>query len=337
MKQSKFLNESQNKMNKKNENEKSFRPQKLAEYFGQEQIKKILFVYLEASKKRNETIDHLLFYGPPGLGKTTLAKIISNELGVNFKVVSGANIERIGDLATVLSTLETGDILFIDEIHSIPKNVEEILYTAMEDYVLDIIIGKNEEKRTLRIDLPPFSLIGATTKFGKIAFPLRDRFGLVLKLDFYNHDELKLILKRTADYYGNQIEETALDELAKRSRGTPRVANRLFRRVRDFAEVYSQKIINQEITLKTLKRLKIDENGLNDIDFDYLNNLVNKFNGGPVGIKNLAVTIGEEMLTVEEVVEPYLIKEGYLKRTSRGRMATEATFELLNKKNNKND
>ncbi|MDV3196105.1 MAG: Holliday junction branch migration DNA helicase RuvB [Candidatus Phytoplasma stylosanthis] len=330
-----FLNDKQNEKEENKENDKFLRPQKLDEYHGQEQIKKILSVYLKATQKREETMDHLLFYGPPGLGKTTLAKIVANELGVNLKITSGSSIEKIGDLAAILSSLQAGDILFIDEIHSLSKNVEEVLYAAMEDYVLDIIIGKNEEKRTIRIDLPPFSLIGATTQFGKISFPLRDRFGLILKLDFYTKEELKLILNRTAIVYGNQIEEQALEELSKRSRGTPRIANRLFRRVRDFAEVYSFKIITKQIALKTLNKLKIDENGLNDIDFNYLYNLINKFNGGPVGIKNLAVTIGEEILTIEEVLEPYLIKKGYLKRTSRGRIATEAAFKLLKQRNKK--
>ncbi|AYJ01411.1 Holliday junction branch migration DNA helicase RuvB [Candidatus Phytoplasma ziziphi] len=317
------------------ENKKFLRPQRLHEYIGQTQIKKILFVYLKAAQKRKESIDHLLFYGPPGLGKTTLAKIIANELGVNFQVTSGSNIEKIGDIAILLSNLQTGDILFIDEIHSLPKNVEEILYSAMEDYVLDVVIGKNDEKRTIRIDLPPFSLIGATTKFGNIAFPLRDRFGLILKLDYYQKDELELIIKRTASVYGNEIEEKALEELAKRSRGTPRIANRLFRRVRDFAEIYSKKNITYDITLHTLEKLQIDENGLDATDFNYLQNLISKFNGGPVGIKNIAATIGEEIFTIEEVYEPYLIKEGYIKRTARGRIATDLAFELLKQKNKK--
>lgn len=329
MKNFKLQEDHDNQIEDNNENKKFLRPQKLSEYIGQNKIKKILFVYLKAAQKRKESIDHLLFYGPPGLGKTTLAKIIANELGVNFKTTSGSNIEKIGDIAVLLSSLQTGDILFIDEIHSLPKNVEEILYSAMEDYVLDITIGKNDEKRTIRIDLPPFSLIGATTKFGNIAFPLRDRFGLILKLDYYNKKELKLILKRTSSVYGNEIEEQALEELAKRSRGTPRIANRLFRRARDFAEIYSKKKISYDITLNTLEKLQIDENGLDATDFNYLKNLVYKFNGGPVGIKNLAVTIGEEIFTIEEVYEPYLIKEGYIKRTSRGRIATELAIKLL--------
>lgn len=336
MSDSKKVNNIEKNINENVENEKFLRPQRLNEYFGQEQIKKILFVHLKASQNRKESMDHLLLYGPPGLGKTTLARIIANELGVNFQITSGANIERIGDLAALLTNLQSGDILFIDEIHSLPKNVEEILYAAMEDYVLDFIIGKNEEKRTIRIDLPPFSLIGATTKFGKISFPLRDRFGLILKLDFYNIEELKLILNRTSNISGNKIENKALESLARRSRGTPRIANRLFRRVRDFAEVYSpNKVITEQITLQTLDKLQIDEHGLNDTDFQYLYNLVHKFDGGPVGIKNLAVTIGEEVLTIEEVLEPYLIKKGYLKRTSRGRIATEAAFELLKENKSK--
>lgn len=332
MKYLKLQEDHDNQIEDNNENKKFLRPQKLSEYIGQNKIKKILFVYLKAAQKRKESIDHLLFYGPPGLGKTTLAKIIANELGVNLITTSGSNIEKIGDIAVLLSSLQTGDILFIDEIHSLPKNVEEILYSAIEDYVLDITIGKNDEKRTIRIDLPPFSLIGATTKFGNIAFPLRDRFGLILKLDYYNKKELKLILKRTSSVYGNEIEEKALEELAKRSRGTPRIANRLFRRVRDFAEIYSKKKISYDIALNTLEKLQIDENGLDATDFNYLKNLVYKFNGGPVGIKNLAITIGEEIFTIEEVYEPYLIKEGYIKRTSRGRIATELAIKLLTKK-----
>lgn len=332
MKYLKLQEDHDNQIEDNNENKKFLRPQKLSEYIGQNKIKKILFVYLKAAQKRKESIDHLLFYGPPGLGKTTLAKVIANELGVNLITTSGSNIEKIGDIAVLLSSLQTGDILFIDEIHSLPKNVEEILYSAIEDYVLDITIGKNDEKRTIRIDLPPFSLIGATTKFGNIAFPLRDRFGLILKLDYYNKKELKLILKRTSSVYGNEIEEKALEELAKRSRGTPRIANRLFRRVRDFAEIYSKKKISYDITLNTLEKLQIDENGLDATDFNYLKNLVYKFNGGPVGIKNLAITIGEEIFTIEEVYEPYLIKEGYIKRTSRGRIATELAIKLLTKK-----
>ncbi|TVY12414.1 Holliday junction branch migration DNA helicase RuvB [Candidatus Phytoplasma pini] len=317
--------------NYKNQNfdEKLIRPQTLKSYIGQNNIKNIINIHLKAVKKRKESLDHLLFYGPPGLGKTTLAKIIANELKVNFHIVSGANIDKIGNLAAILSNLKKGDILFIDEIHNLPKNVEEILYTAMEDYILDVIIGKNEESQNIRINLPFFSLIGATTKFGQISFPLRDRFGLILKLDYYTEEELKLILKKTASVYKNIIEDTSLIELAKRSRGTPRIVNRLFRRVRDFAEIYSNKIITKAITLETLNKLKIDDNGLNEIDYDYLNNLIKKFNGGPVGIKNISATIGEEILTIEEVHEPYLIKEGYIKRTSRGRIATNKAFQLF--------
>ncbi|WP_341266460.1 Holliday junction branch migration DNA helicase RuvB [Candidatus Phytoplasma fraxini] len=314
------------------ENKIQLRPQMLNEYIGQTKIKKILFVYLKAAQKRKESIDHLLFYGPPGLGKTTLAQIIANELGVNFQTASGSNIEKIGDIAVLLNNLQKGDILFIDEMHSLPKNVEEILYSAMEDRILDFVIRKNDEKRTIRIDLPPFSLIGATTKFGNISFPLRDRFGLILKLEYYDKKELKSILQRTASVYGNKIEEKAVEELAKRSRGTPRIANRLLRRARDFAEIYSQKNITCEIALHTLEKLQIDENGLDGTDFNYLKNLVYKFNGGPVGIKNIAATIGEEILTIEEVYEPYLIKEGYIKRTSRGRVATELSTQLLKKR-----
>ncbi|MDV3166871.1 MAG: Holliday junction branch migration DNA helicase RuvB [Vigna little leaf phytoplasma] len=325
------------KINKENkiqlkEEEQFLRPQTLNQYLGQDHLKKILKIYLKAAQQRKETLDHLLFYGPPGLGKTTLAKIIANELKVGFKMISAAHIEKIGDLTIILSNLKKGDVLFIDEIHSLPRNVEEILYSVMEDYFLDIIIGKNEEKRTIRINLPPFSLVGATTKFGNITFPLRDRFGLILKLNYYTIDELNAIIERTAQVYGSQIEKKAILELARRSRGTPRLANRLFRRTRDFAEIFSNKIITHEIALETLDQLKIDNNGLNETDYHYLINLVYKFHNGPVGIKNLATTIGEEIFTIEEVYEPYLIKEGYIKRTARGRIATPLAQELLKQK-----
>ncbi|MDV3189281.1 MAG: Holliday junction branch migration DNA helicase RuvB, partial [Pigeon pea little leaf phytoplasma] len=287
-----------NQPNQKNKNEDAFlRPQTLKEYAGQEDIKHILDIYIKASRKRKETLDHLLFYGPPGLGKTTLARIIANELKTNIKITNGAVLEKAGDLSAILSSLKTGEILFIDEIHRLPKTVEEILYSAMEDYALDIVIGKDYDRRTIRINLAAFSLIGATTKFGHISFPLRDRFGLTLKLNYYKESELKTILQRTAKVYNNYIEESALTELVKRSRGTPRIANRLFRRTRDFAEIYSNKIITHQITIETLKKLKIDENGLNETDYNYLKNLVIKFNGGPVGIKNLSATLGEEIFT----------------------------------------
>ncbi|MDO7986972.1 MAG: Holliday junction branch migration DNA helicase RuvB [Sweet potato little leaf phytoplasma] len=325
-----------NKKDPKNKNEDTLlRPQTLQEYAGQEDIKHILNIYIQASRKRKETLDHLLFYGPPGLGKTTLARIIANELKTNIKITNGAILEKAGDLSAILSSLQTGEILFIDEIHRLPKTVEEILYSAMEDYALDIVIGKDYDRRTIRIKLSAFSLIGATTKFGHISFPLRDRFGLTLKLDYYKESELKTILQRTAKVYNNYIEEEALTELVKRSRGTPRIANRLFRRTRDFAEIYSNKVITHQITLETLKKLKIDENGLNETDYNYLNNLVFKFNGGPVGIKNLAATLGEEIFTIEEVYEPYLIQKGYIKRTPKGRIATNLTIKLLNKLNRK--
>ncbi len=316
-------------MSIKEDEDQTLRPQRLEQYIGQDDIKEMLDIYIKAALKRKEALDHMLLYGPPGLGKTTLAQIVANELGVNIKVTSGPAIERSGDLAAVLSSLEPGDVLFIDEIHRLPRFVEEVLYAAMEDYVLDIVIGKDHESRSIRIDLPPFTLIGATTRFGDLSAPLRDRFGVVFRLNYYGVNDLEQIVRRTAGVYQNDIEEDAVNALAKRSRGTPRIANRLFRRVRDFAEIIVDGTINKEITDHALSKLGIDHNGLDHTDYRYLKSIIEKFGGGPVGIETISASISEEMTTVEDVYEPYLLMEGYIKRTARGRVATEKTYEAL--------
>ncbi len=309
--------------------ETDIRPQSLDEYVGQEEVKENIRIFIEAAKKRNEPLDHVLLYGPPGLGKTTLAHIIANELGVNIKTSSGPAIEKSGDLAAVLSNLEEGDVLFIDEIHRMPKYIEEILYPAMEDFELDIVIGSEGSSRSIRIDLPPFTLVGATTRQGDISAPLRDRFGIVSKLNYYSEDELVGIIKRTSRVLDTEITDKAAHELAKRSRKTPRIANRLFKRVRDFASVIGDGEIDENITKDALKRLKVDEYGLDQIDMEYLRSLITKFNGGPVGVETLASSIGEEVSTIEDVIEPYLMQEGFIKRTQRGRVATDKTYEHL--------
>ena len=309
--------------------DQSIRPSKLDEYVGQEEIKENIRVFIEAAKMRGEVLDHVLLYGPPGLGKTTLAHIIANELGVNLKTASGPSIEKSGDLAAILSTLEPNDVLFIDEIHRMPRFIEEILYPAMEDFEFDVVIGGEGSSRSVKIDLPPFTLVGATTRAGDISSPLRDRFGIVSKLNYYTDEELKKIIERTSRVLDMPIEEDAAKELAKRSRKTPRIANRLFKRVRDFALVNGDSIITKDITMTSLEKLKVDQYGLDQIDIEYLKALIQKFNGGPVGIETIATSIGEEVSTIEDVVEPFLLQEGFIKRTPRGRIATDKSYDHL--------
>ena len=316
--------------------EKTIRPDSIDEYIGQTEVKNNLDVFIKASKIREESLDHVLLYGPPGLGKTTLAHIIANELGVNIKTASGPSIEKSGDLAAILSSLEEGDVLFIDEIHRMPRYIEEILYPAMEDYVLDIIVGTDSSSRNIRIELPHFTLVGATTRAGDLSSPLRDRFGIISKLQYYTEEELVEIVKRTGRVLETKISEEAAIELARRSRGTPRIANRLFKRVRDFAIVLGDGEITLDITKEALDRLKVDSLGLDDTDYNLLKSIIEKFNGGPVGIEAIASSIGEEQTTIEDVYEPYLLQTGLLKRTSRGRIVTQKAYDHLgiNKKEN---
>ncbi|MDR2821950.1 MAG: Holliday junction branch migration DNA helicase RuvB [Acholeplasmatales bacterium] len=327
----------------KKDEDLELRPKFLSEYIGQKEIKENIGIYIKAAKLRSESLDHILLYGPPGLGKTTLACIIANELEVPIKITNGGVIEKSGDLAAILSSLTEGEVLFIDEIHRLPTFIEEVLYSAMEDYAIDIVIGKDETTRTIRIDLAPFTLIGATTKAGNLSSPLRDRFGVIERLDYYSNEDLKQIIKRTSKVLNSEIEEEAINNLSLRSRGTPRIANRLFKRVRDFALVLNNGLISNDICNKALERLKIDSNGLDEIDKRYLEAIIVRFNGGPVGILNIAANISEDSLTLEDVIEPYLLKEGFIKRTSKGRVALKKAYVSLNLldnykgQNNEND
>ncbi len=306
--------------------EVSLRPKRLEEYVGQSKAKNNLTVFIEAAKKRKEALDHVLLYGPPGLGKTTLASIISAEMGVNLRITSGPAIEKAGDLAAILTNLGTHDVLFIDEIHRLNRSVEEILYPAMEDYALDIIIGKGPSARSIRLDLPKFTLIGATTRAGLLTAPLRDRFGVINKLEMYTPEELKQIVKRSAGILDIELKEDGAYEIARRSRGTPRIANRLLKRVRDFAQVIGGGIIDLKVAKHALDALEVDEIGLDGVDRNMLLSIINKFSGGPVGLDTLAASIGEDPGTIEDVYEPYLIQLGFINKTPRGRMATKNAY-----------
>jgi len=317
--------------------ELTLRPKHFKDYIGQKKVTDNLKVYIKAARMRNEPLDHVLFYGPPGLGKTTLAGIIANELGVDLRITSGPAVERAADLAAILTNLNDNDVLFIDEIHRLNRTVEEVLYSAMEDYALDIIIGKGPSARSIRLDLAKFTLIGATTRAGSLSAPLRDRFGVISKFDMYTVEELMQIIKRSAEILNVKIDKDSLKELAKRSRGTPRVANRLLKRVRDFSQVKGDGIIDIQITEKTLKALGIDKEGLEELDREILSVIIERFNGGPVGIDTIAAAIGEERVTIEDVYEPFLIQTGFLHRTQKGRMVSEHAYRHLGIPNRKEE
>lgn len=309
--------------------DETIRPQTLAEYVGQNRLKENLTIFIQAALQRNESLDHVLLYGPPGLGKTTLAYILAHEMRSNIRTCSGPSIEKSGDLAAILSVLEPGDVLFVDEIHRLPKVVEEVLYPAMEDFCIDVLVGKEAGARSVRLDLPPFTLVGATTRAGDLSAPLRDRFGIVSKLEYYTNEQLASIVKRSARVLGVEIEDDAVMEIARRSRGTPRIANRLLRRIRDFAQILNDGIISRQLVDESLNRLHVDSLGLDDVDIRYLRGIIDRYHGGPVGLDALANSISEETTTLEDVYEPYLIQIGFINRTSRGRIATEKAYQHL--------
>ncbi|EGL36824.1 Holliday junction ATP-dependent DNA helicase ruvB [Oribacterium asaccharolyticum ACB7] len=309
--------------------EPKIRPKMLSDYIGQEKLKEMLSIYIEAAKKRKQSLDHCLFYGPPGLGKTTISNIIANELGVNCKITSGPAIEKPGEMAAILNSLSEGDVLFVDEIHRLNRQVEEVLYPAMEDFAIDVLLGKESSTRSLRLELPHFTLIGATTRAGLLSAPLRDRFGIISKLEFYKKEELTKIVLRSAKVLSVPIEEDGAKSIAMRSRGTPRLANRLLRRIRDFADVKYDGVITKEVAEESLDLLNVDKLGLDQNDRAYLTAIVDKYSGGPVGLETLAVSLGEDSGTVEDMIEPYLLLQGLIDRTKRGRVATESAYRHL--------
>ncbi|GGA69276.1 Holliday junction branch migration DNA helicase RuvB [Ornithinibacillus halotolerans] len=314
--------------------ELSLRPTTLNQYIGQDKVKENLSIFIQAAKMRNEPLDHVLLYGPPGLGKTTLAAIIANEMGVEFRSTSGPAIDRAGDLAAILTSLEAGDVLFIDEVHRLPRSVEEVLYSAMEDFFIDIVIGQGPSARSVRIDLPPFTLVGATTRAGLLSAPLRDRFGVLSRLEYYETKDLCAIVERTADIFDTNISKEAAGEVARRSRGTPRIANRLLRRIRDISQVKGEKEISFETTEVALQMLQVDDAGLDHIDHKLIKGIIEGFQGGPVGLDTIAATIGEEAQTIEDVYEPYLLQIGFIQRTPRGRVVTPKAYQHFGMKVN---